>query len=207
FDFIRNGDLNARNFFAATPDQLKRNQFGGSIGGPIIKNKLFFFGSYQGTQSRNVSEGNSATVPTDAQRNGDFSSTSRQLVDPFTGQPYVNNQIPTSSFAPASVKLLSLVPQTASPSGVTYYALPINQHENQFLTRIDYDLGKSRIYGRYFYSRYGRDPVIGSTNILTSTSGLDLFDQGAAGTYTYTFTPKVLNSLIFSYNRNFGTVE
>lgn len=64
FDFLRNGDLNARNFFAAAPDQLKRNQFGGSIGGPILKNKLFFFGSYQGTQSRDVTEGNSATVPT-----------------------------------------------------------------------------------------------------------------------------------------------
>ena len=206
FDFIRNGDLNARNFFAAVPDQLKRNQFGGSIGGPIIRNKLFFFGSYQGTQLRNVSEGNSATVPTDAQRNGDFSSTSRQLVNPFTGQPYVNNQIPTSSFAPASVKILSLLPQTASPSGIAYYALPDSEHENQFLTRVDYDLGKSRLYGRYFYSRYGKDPVIGSTNILTSNRGLDLFDQGAAGTYTYTFTPRLLNSLIFSYNRNFSTV-
>ena len=206
FDFIRNGDLNARNFFAAAPDQLKRNQFGGSVGGPAIKNKLFFFGSYQGTQSRNITEGNSATVPTAAERNGDFSSTSRQLLDPFTRVPFANNQIPTSSFAPASVKILSLIPESSSPDGVIHYNLPDDEHENQFLTRADYDLTKSRIYGRYFYSRYGKDPVIGSQNLLTSNRGFDLFDQGAAASHTYTFTPKLLNSLIFSYNRNFSTV-
>ncbi len=206
FDFIRNGDLNARNFFAPQVDQLKRNQFGGSLGGPILKNKLFFFGSYQGTQSRNVSYGNSATVPTAAERSGDFSSINRQLVNPFTGVAFPNNQIPTSDFSPASVKILKPSPATATPSGVTYYSLPDNEHENQFLTRADYDLTKHRIYGRYFYSRYGKDAVIGSSNILTSNRGFDLFDQGAAVSDTYTITPKLLNSFIFSYNRNNGTV-
>ncbi|HEX4170771.1 MAG TPA: carboxypeptidase regulatory-like domain-containing protein [Bryobacteraceae bacterium] len=207
FDFIRNGDLNARNFFAATPDQLKRNQFGGSFGGPIIRNKLFFFGSYQGTQSRDITQANSAAVPTSAELNGDFSSINRQIYNPFTRAPYPNNQIPTSDFAPASVKILSLVPQTTSPDGVIYYSLPDNEHENQFLTRADYDLNKHRIYGRYFYSRYGKDPVIGSQNILTANRGLDLFDQGAAASDTYSITPTLLNNLIFSYNRNNGTVE
>lgn len=208
FDFLRNGDLNARNFFAPAPDQLKRNQFGGSFGGPILRNKLFFFGSYQGTQSRNITEANSATVPTAAQRNGDFSSISRQLVDPFSGAPYPNNQIPTASFAPASVKILGLLPEATSPNGVVYYNLPDNEHENQFLTRADYDMSsKNRVYGRYFYSRYGKDPVVGSQNLLTSNRGFDLFDQGAAASDTYTFTPKLLNSLIFSYNRNNGTIE
>ena len=206
FEFIRNGALNSRNFFADKPDQLKRNQFGGSLGGPILHNKLFFFGSYQGTQSRNVAEGNSATVPTAAQRAGDFSSTGRQLSDPFTGAPFPNNQIPVSSFAPASVQLLGLLPQTGDPGGIAYYSLPDNEHENQFLTRVDYGLEKNRIYGRYFYSRYGKDPVVGTTNILTSNRGFDLFDQGVAASDTYTFTPRLLNNVIFSYNRNNGTV-
>lgn len=207
FEFLRNGVLNSRNFFADRPDQLKRNQFGGSLGGPIVRNKLFFFGSYQGTQSRNVTQANTAIVPSAAERAGDFSSISRQLVDPSTGVPFVNNQIPTSAFAPASVKLLSLIPLPSSGSGATYYARPDNEHENQFLTRIDYDLGKNRLYGRYFYSRYGQDAVIGNQNILASARGYDLFNQGAAFTHTYTFTPKLLNSLIFSYNRNNSTVE
>lgn len=206
FEFIRNGDLNARNFFAASADQLKRNQFGGSIGGPILRNKLFFFGSYQGTQTRNVSEGNSATVPSVAERTGDFSEISRQLVNPFTGDPFVNNQIPSSDFAPATVKLLSLIPEPNAPGNLAYYSLPDKEHENQFLTRADYDLTKNRIYGRYFYSRYGVDAVVGSQNILTSTRGRDLFDQGAAVGDTYSFTPNVLNSFIFSYNRNNGTI-
>ncbi|MBV8809970.1 MAG: TonB-dependent receptor [Acidobacteriaceae bacterium] len=205
FDFIRNGDLNARNFFASQVDQLKRNQFGGSLGGPIIKDKLFFFGAYQGTQSRDVTYGNAATVPTAAQLSGDFSSVSNQLVNPFTGVPFPNNQIPTSDFAPASVKIMSLLP-APTPTGVTYYSLPDNEHENQFLVRGDYDLTKHRIYGRYLYSRYGKDAVIGSTNILTSNRGFDLFDQGAAASDTYTITPKLLNSFIFSYNRNNGTI-
>ncbi|MGI8958260.1 MAG: carboxypeptidase regulatory-like domain-containing protein [Bryobacteraceae bacterium] len=132
FDFLRNGDLNARNFFATAPDQLKRNQFGGSIGGPILKNKLFSFGSYQGTQSRNVTEANSATVPTAAERSGDFSSIGRPLVNPFTGIPFPNNQIPVSDFAPASVKLLSLIPEPTAAGGIVYYTLPENTHENQF---------------------------------------------------------------------------
>jgi len=206
FEFIRNGDLNARNFFASSADQLKRNQFGGSIGGPIIKNKLFFFGSYQGTQLRNISQANSATVPSAAERSGNFSEIPRQLVDPFTSAPYPNNQIPVSQFAPASVKLLSLIPEPTAPGNLAYYSLPDSEHENQFLTRADYDMNKNRIFGRYFYSRYGVSPVVGSENILTSSRGLDLFDQGASVGDTYSFTPNVLNSFIFSYNRNNGTV-
>jgi hypothetical protein len=206
FDFIRNGDLNARNFFAASADQLKRNQFGGSIGGPILRNKLFFFGSYQGTQLRNISQANSATVPSTAERSGNFSEIPRQLVNPFTSALFPNNQIPVSDFAPATVKLLNLIPEPTAPGNLVYYALPDNEHENQFLTRIDYDQTKNRIFGRYFYSRYGKDPVIGSQNILTSNRGLDLFDQGAAVGDTFSFTPNVLNSFIFSYNQNNGTV-
>ncbi|MDQ6708564.1 MAG: carboxypeptidase-like regulatory domain-containing protein, partial [Acidobacteriota bacterium] len=84
FEFLRNGALNSRNFFAAEHDKLKRNQFGATFGGPIKKDRLFFFGSYQGTQIRNITEGNSAFVLTPAQRGGDFSSLRQQLVDPVT---------------------------------------------------------------------------------------------------------------------------
>jgi hypothetical protein len=206
FDFLRNGDLNARNFFAAGTDQLKRNQFGGSFGGPILKDKLFFFGSYQGTQLRNISQGNSATVLTPAERNGDFSAFATQLKDPFTGVPYPNNQIPQSQFAPASARILQLIPAAATPDGLTYYNLPTRDHENQFLGRVDYNLAKQRIYGRYFYSRYGRDPVVGSTNILSSSRGFDLWDQGAAFSDTYNFSGNMLNNFIVSYNRNNGTI-
>ena len=101
FEFLRNGDLDARNFFGTTPDVLKRNQFGGTFGGPIRKDKLFFFGTYQGTRLANLVEGNSATVFTPAERNGDFSSVSRQLVNPYSGNaPFLNNQIPDKPLYP-----------------------------------------------------------------------------------------------------------
>ncbi len=79
FDFLRNDTLNARNFFATQRGTLKRNQFGGSFGGPIIRNKLFFFASYQGTPSRSTNYANVAFVPT-AQRNGDFTAASAKTI-------------------------------------------------------------------------------------------------------------------------------
>ncbi len=73
FHFLRNGSLNARNFFAAQHDSLKRNQFGGAIGGPIQKDKLFFFAGYQGTRNRQAPPDTLALVPTPAMLAGDFS--------------------------------------------------------------------------------------------------------------------------------------
>ena len=74
FDFFRNGDMNARNFFAPTRDTLKRNQYGGTIGGPIMRNKLFFFFGYQGTRTRQDPSTTNAFVPTPAMLTGDFSA-------------------------------------------------------------------------------------------------------------------------------------
>src|SRR5215510_2997594 len=93
FDFFRNGALNSRNFFAARHDLIKRNQFGGTMGGPIVKDKLFFFGSYQGTIQRSVSGASTAIMPTAAQRDGNFSALlpGTQLVDPITRQPFPGN--------------------------------------------------------------------------------------------------------------------
>ncbi len=72
FEFLRNGDMNARNFFAPAQDQIKRNQFGGSAGGPVQKDHLFFFGTYQGTRYANAPQGNIEFVPTAAERTGNF---------------------------------------------------------------------------------------------------------------------------------------
>src|SRR5215472_3885234 len=99
FEFLRNGDLNARDFFALKRDSLKRNQFGGTIGGPIRKDKLFFFAGYQRTSLRSDPVQNTAFVPTAANMLGDFSATKTPLKDPRdpTGLTFFpNNQIPAS---------------------------------------------------------------------------------------------------------------
>src|SRR5207244_5616535 len=108
FDYLRNGNVNARNFFAPTHDTLKRNQFGGTFGGRIIKDKLFFFGGYQGTRNRSNPPVSTTFIPTQAMVNGDFSTIASagcqssgrgvQLTNPLAGNaPVPNNQIPTSA--------------------------------------------------------------------------------------------------------------
>ncbi len=207
FDFFRNGALNARNFFARQHDQLKRNQFGGNLGGPIVTDKLFFFGNYQGTQIRNITAGNSAFVLTSAQRAGDFSGISRQLVDPITRVPYPNNRIPESSFSPVTKNLLPFIPVSTSPDGYVTYDKPIQQHENQFMGRMDYNLSRQRLYGRYFYTRYVQPAIPGKPNLLAADLGSNFFNQAVSGTHIFNFGPNLLNSASFAYNRNNGVTS
>jgi hypothetical protein len=204
FEFLRNGALNARNFFAPVHDKLKRNQFGATLGGPVKKDRLFFFGSYQGTQIRNITEGNSAFLLTAAQRKGDFSGLSRRLVDPFTKVPYVGNIIPPGQINPITAKLLELLPIPTSPDGLVVFARPVTEHENQFLGRADYNLQKQRIYGRYFYARYPRSPVSGAQDLLRSIGGFEFFHQSASVSHTYTISANFVNNFIASWDYNDG---
>jgi hypothetical protein len=204
FEFLRNGSLNARNFFAPTSDKLKRNQFGGSLGGPVIKDKLFFFGTYQGTQTRNISTGNTTFVLTGPQRAGNFSSVSRQLIDPITKQPFPGNQIPANRIDPVTAKLLPLIPVSFSPDGFLVFDRPLKEHENQFMGRVDYNFTSHHLYSRYFYSKLPRDAVSGAQDLVRGTGGREFFSQSASVSDTYTATNRLINNLIFSYNYNNG---
>ena len=113
FEFIRNGDVDAINYFATAQDTLRRNQFGGMLGGPILKSKLFFFGGYQGTISRTAPATSTFFVPTAAALNGDFSTlessacTSKPitLTNPAGGM-FTGNQInPATYFNTSGGKL------------------------------------------------------------------------------------------------------
>src|SRR5262245_18945149 len=91
WDFVRNDALNARNYFAPRKSEQTQNQWGAAVGGRIVPNRLFFFGSYQNLRNRAEAVGQVATVPTDAQRLGDFSAVSTPLRNPtdgLTGLPY-----------------------------------------------------------------------------------------------------------------------
>ena len=138
FEFLRNGALNARNFFGTQKDALKRNQFGGTIGGPIQKDKLFFFGSWQRTILSNITYTNQAFVPTAQERSGDFSAKAAAIRDPITGVAYPAKIIPAPQLAAIALAMMPHIPTTADPTGRLIYAQRASSDNQQFLRRPQY---------------------------------------------------------------------
>ena len=150
FEYLRNGDVNARNFFAAVHDSLKRNQFGGTAGGRIITDKLFFFGGFQGTRNRSNPPQLITHVPTAASLTGDFSTLASgpcqssgkplTLYNPTTGQPFPGNMIPGSMLNPVALKIAQnyLPISSADQCGKVTYGIPQTGDEDEFIGRGDW---------------------------------------------------------------------
>ena len=195
FEYLRNYIFDARNTaFAGGTDPeikrapLKRNQFGGTVGGPILKDKLFFFLGWQDTIQRDSTPA-TTTLPTAAMLAGNFQpclGTGDQTPGNtiVLGAPYgtggaLPNQIDTDQFSPVIVQLESHLPvapgigPVGSPGacGQYNYQVPINFNENQGLARIDYHLGnRHSIFGRYFIANWEQQP--GNPNLSAADGGL-----------------------------------
>ena len=191
FEFLRNNYINARNFFSAVPDSLHQNQFGGTFGGPIRRDKLFAFAGYQRLQASQSSSPTAVRLPTAANLLGDFSvtdpvkgtsnncsSTGVNLLDPLTGNPIPGNKYATPPTYNASA-LAILKDTTRRPRGSacgTYtYTIPTRTTDNQFVTRVDWNINaKHNFYGRYFIDGYQQPGVYNQNNLLFTTQAGNL---------------------------------
>ena len=223
FDFVRNYKFDARNFFAPTRDTLKQNQFGATLGGPIKKDKLFFFGSYQGTRTRTAPNGNIVYVPTPSERTGDFGDfcstydssglctdpNGTQLTNPDTGAPIPYNNLTAAglTLSPAAQNLLKYIPLPNGPGGeLNYLGAANNSDENQFLGKIDFYAGKHHFSGHYFYTKFSLPAVPMTNNNLLTIQGNanQVRVQTIAVNDSYTATPNLLFNTWFGWNKQDG---
>lgn len=219
FEYVRNNSLNAANFFAPVvngaklTDGLKRNQFGGTWGGPAsipkiydAKDRTFFFFSYQGTLTRRAPISNSVIVPTAEQRAGNFSGLLPKTIrDPVTNQPYPGNIIPASQFNPISTYIINNALPLPSSGNRIFVAVPNNTDDHQITTRGDHSFSeRNRISGRYYKSWAESPAFLDQKNVLAQTSGGNWFNESVSITDTHIFSPTIVNQALFSFTHTDG---
>ena len=210
YEYLRNNDMDARNYFSATPPgPYHRNQFGGDMGGPIRKDKIFLFGSYEGLRQV-LSNFAGAFTPTAAMFNGDFSALSAAIYnplsfDPATGKrlPFAGNTIPANLLNPVSKKLLSYyIP------GSSYFQTPFNVTGNprstlssdQFLVRGDINLSpRNRLFTEFSYYN---SPATAQGLFPFAGTSFPLDAEMAALGWTSTLSATQVNELRLGFVRN-----
>jgi hypothetical protein len=197
FHFLRNEKLDARNFFAPSKGAYKQNQFGGTLGGPIIRNKLFFFGNYEGNKIRRGLTRNTL-VPLGAYRAGDFSSLSTVIRNPITREPFPNNQIPASLISPAAANLLQYIPApNTAASTIAYIAgRPLDAHQGN--GRLDYQVTPNDLV--YFrYSRNVQEDINPGPVPQSGELALQSRAHNAALNYTKIIGSRIINEARAGY--------
>ncbi len=206
YEYLRNRDLDARNFFdGATRPGYTRSQFGSGLGGPVWKDKTFFFFNFDGLQER---EGLTqiGTTPTAAERTGNFAGSGQTVVDPFTQMPFPGDQIPASRIDPLAAKILALYPLPNLPgqSG-NYLGQPVQpQAQWQYNARLDHHFSPNdTLTLRYSYGRDALTEPYAENSTAIPGFGDVLNDTGhnALIQYVHIFSPVTLNSLLLGFNR------
>jgi hypothetical protein len=205
FEFLRNNDLNAANYFSHQVDPLKRNQFGGYGGGAIIKDKLFFFANWQSTIANTTASTNSTYTPTQAMLNGDFSAVPIALKAPFTtinGKP---NQISTSLFSPAAYTIATTalpLGQNAATGLVNYVGPASDSTYNELTGRLDYAISdKQHVFLRSFTQYYKQVGQSLDGNLLAIVPEIpgEYYDEAFG--HTWTVNSSTVNNFIVFYSQ------
>jgi hypothetical protein len=216
YDFLRNTVLDSRNFFAATVPSLIQNQFGGTAGGPIKKNKMFFFGSFQALIIHPQAVTNQSTVPTPAERNGDFSAllpgtVLSDPVNPLTGVPFatptgascvVNNIIDASCISPTTKAVLPRIPAPANGTVVALAESPV--HDYNYFGRLDWNLSPKNVVFGHAYVEHNSsvDPTAaGTLDTFMSTFNTEETDMVAINDID-TLRPNLVNQALVSFMRS-----
>jgi hypothetical protein len=224
FEFVRNSIFNARNWAAASRDQIKRNQFGGTLGGPVRvpglyngKDKTFFFFGEQSTRFHYVSSGGLGYVPTQAALGGDFSAMldaknpanplgrAIPITDPLSGKPFPGNIIPTNRFDPAAVNTTKLLPgpSSAGPNGLVRFTAPFAPQDfDEETLRIDHAISdRDRLMGRYFNDVFDNPAIYTPGNALVYHDGQPNRSQNVTVQELHIFRPNILNDARFTFSR------
>ena len=220
WEFLRNDIFDATNYFGTTTEPLKQNQFGGTFGGPIRKDRSFFFGYFEGFRNRQ-GETDSSTVPSVAERQGNFRRALRewfhgrllqggshdeyQLVNVFRRRPYLYNQFDMSAVTPLTQNLLNYFPSPNNGTNVFTATQVVHQDTNQFGLRLDQYVGAADALNfRYAFSdgtEFHPIPTSGAS-VPGFPVGQDQRAQNFVAQETHTFSPAMIGVLRFSYSRN-----
>ncbi|HYM11208.1 MAG TPA: TonB-dependent receptor [Bryobacterales bacterium] len=202
YDFLRNNHLDARGYFRPEPfpkDQLRRNQFGGILSGPIRKDKTFYLISYEGQRQLQESPGTSIVL-TPAQRQGNFSDSSRPVIDPTTGAQFPGNIVPSSRLNPVATNLLQYMPLPNSTGTVNYNGVTRGlTNIDQGIARVDhYFSERDQVFVHYIYSARDYPSYDLNPNFYF---GATFPNTSFAGQYLHTFSPTLLNEVRFGWQK------
>jgi len=204
FEFLRDHRFNAIKPFTTSDDGLNRNQWGGTIGGPIARNRAFFFGGVQFTRLRVNPTDSTSFVPSDKMRAGDFTDAASPACNAGNTltlpPPFVNNKVDPALFSPVAVNLLKYLPISTDPCGRTAFKVPDNSDEQLGVARADWQMSDSRrLFARYFIANYDRAPLYDGTDLLKTTgNGLGLDNRVQTGVLAHDWT---VASNLFSSTR------
>jgi hypothetical protein len=211
FDFFRNGAMNAISYFSSSQDSLKRNQFGGTVGGPIVRNKLFFFGGYQGTQTHQQTNNTTSIVPTQAILNGDWTAFDGAGCQPGgvaknLGGPFIGDTIDPSLYNSSAVAFVKYLPIATNPCGKFVYGIPNPTSENQYMGRVDWNKSdKQTVFGRYYLTHFSQPGFFGGNLLLTGNPLLNDQEQSLTLGHTYSITSNLVNNFHVGGTRSFIT--